>query len=308
MGSVAMAEPLIRMCRMFLVGLVSSMALSFPSLAQKKPQYEAVGSQSFGRIGVKYRSDNVFLGRADSLPAPYFTSQFGYYHKSGLFLDVAASYLATTEERRIDVVTLSGGYDYLGNALSVGGSLSGYFFNENSYAVQSTLTGFLNSYLGYDFGVLELVADGSLALSTRLDILTGLELRRTFYFLSDRFTVTPSFLANAGTQYYYEEYYSTRNSQITKGNTFGKKQGKAGGTSSEVVTVQDTKKFRILDYELSVYAVFKVRQFRLMAVPSFAIPVNPSTVSIDQTVFEEDLKNRFFWSLGVGYVFGFDGQ
>lgn len=303
-----MVEPPNRIGRMLLVWVVSSMALSFPVLGQKQHQYETGGTQSFGRIGFKYRNDNVFLGRSDSIPAPYFTSQLGYYHKNGLFLDVATSYLARSEENRVDVFTASGGYDYLGNSLSAGGSVSAYFFNENSYAVQSTLSGFLNSYVGYDFRAFELIADGSIALSEKLDVLTGLELRRTFYFLSDRLMVTPSFLLNAGTQYYYEEYYLTRSSQVTKGNAFGKKQGQgSAGSSFEFVAMDDSRKFKVLDYELSVYTVFKAGSFRLTAAPTLAFPVNPSTVRIDQTVtFEEDLKNIFFWSAGIAYVFYFD--
>src|SRR5277367_2583446 len=43
--------------------------------------------KSFWLANINYLSNNVYLGRKDSILSPYFTASLGYYHKSGLFVN-----------------------------------------------------------------------------------------------------------------------------------------------------------------------------------------------------------------------------
>lgn len=264
-------------------------------------------TKSYARVGLRFVNDYVYMGRTDSLQAPYLVPSFGYYHKSGLFVQGSFSYLTASGENRIDLYTLSGGYDYFGTRLSAGVSASGYFFSDKSYAVQSAMTGYGNAYIGYDFSLVEFYVDGSVGLSDQLDVFGGVELRRTVYAFNDRLLIIPSVYVNAGSQNYYNEYYATRNSKITKGKGYGASAGKGPGqvstTTSSPVKVEEVTRFRILDYELSTMLLYKLNDFRFSFTPTYAIPVNAATVSVDDTVtFKESLGNIFFWSVGLGYT------
>ena len=55
--------------------------------------------KSYGLVGTNYSSDLIFLGRKSSAKTPYLSVATGYYHKSGLFINGGASYLASSGER-----------------------------------------------------------------------------------------------------------------------------------------------------------------------------------------------------------------
>lgn len=268
-------------------------------------------NNSFAKVSIKYSSDYVFMGRTDSLAAPYLTPSFIYFHKSGFFATGAFSYLTSANQNRIDLSIFSIGYDAIGKSLYGGGAINAYFFNTESYSVASAMVGFLDGYIGYDFDILDVSADASLGLSDKLDVFTGIEVSRIFYLLDYRLLITPSVYTNAGSQNYYNEYYNTRNSQITLGGGYGKGKGK--GTNGSVPTatnmntevmVEEASKFQFLDYEFSGSTTYKIKNWRLNFTAKYIIPVNPSTITVDNDiVFEESLNNVFFWSASLGYSF-----
>ena len=59
--------------------------------------------KSYFLADVSYINDAVFLGRRDSIAAPYIFPSIGYYDKSGFFADASISYLTGSEENRIDL-------------------------------------------------------------------------------------------------------------------------------------------------------------------------------------------------------------
>jgi hypothetical protein len=75
------------------------------------------------------------MGRADSAKAPYLSPSVGYYHHSGIFVHTSLSYLTAPGEGRIDLITLSAGYEYYGENFLAGISVSEYFFSDYSYAI-----------------------------------------------------------------------------------------------------------------------------------------------------------------------------
>jgi hypothetical protein len=270
--------------------------------------------QSFVRLRIRYISDYVFMGRTDSLKAPYITPSLGYYHSSGVFLNTSFSYLTSADKNRIDLYKISGGYDNIWKNVSAGGSLSGYFFNSSSYTVQSAMVGFLNGYIGYDFNLFEIYADGSLGLSDEWDGFAGIEFARTSYVFKNHLRITPSVYINAGTQNYSNEYYTTRSSKISLGDGYNKGMGKGVSNGGQVgsvstgtttqVRVEETNKFQILDYEFSIDFTYRYEQLAISVTPVYALPINPSTITLDQTVtFEEPLENVFYWYISVSYRF-----
>jgi len=307
---------------------------SFNMLKAQSSDYKQDTSRNIStstlQFGLRYKSDNYYMGRADSAKAPYVIPSVAYYHKSGFFLSGYVSYLTVPEQNRIDLITLATGYDYFGEKILTGISVNQYFYSDLSYTVAAEMSTYLSAYLGYDFKWFMLVADASLGMSSSLDVFLGGEISRSFYLLNDRLRITPSIYTNWGTQHYYNEYYSERSittgTKSTKQNSGSGSQGGQGGqggqgsgtggtgsgtggttttytttTITEVNTL-DSEKFQMLDYELGLQASYRIKNFRLIGSGTFLIPVNPSTIVTDQGTYQEDLKTGFLWSAGIRYM------
>lgn len=298
---------------LFLI-LLSTMTTLFAQSERRKADTTSISSAL--RLGIDYRSDYYYMGRADSVRAPYVTPSLTYFHKSGLFLSGNLSYLATEDQNRVDLYTLSAGYDYSRNQFAAGISVNQYFFNDSSYAVQSEMSTYTSAYLGYDFNSLMIFVDGGIGFSSEADVFLGAEISRAFYLLDDKLRLRPSFYTNFGTQYYYRDYYIYRS--ITTGGP-GKKNGGnnsgnsgsggGGGTTNPPETTiiteartLNSEKFQVLDYELSLQASYRINQLQFITTGTFFVPVNPSTVVTDQGSYSEELDNGFLWSLGIRYT------
>ncbi|MBL6448743.1 hypothetical protein JMN32_20695 [Fulvivirga sp. 29W222] len=266
---------------------------------------DTTSTDSYVRLGLRYKSDYFYMGRADSAKAPYFVPTVGYYHKSGLFINGGMSYLATDTEGRIDLFTVTAGYDYFGKKLMTGISISEYFFSDQSYAVQAEMNTFLSAYAGYDFEAFMLITDASLGFSESTDFFLGAELSRMFYMARNKLIITPSFYTNLGTQRYYNEYYTKRSITTGSGGSGkGHGSGSNGGSSSTTMNIEilEYEKFQILDYELGIQATYKLKQLRFTLAGTLLFPVNPSTVVTDQETYEEDLETGFLWSASIRYL------
>ncbi len=274
--------------------LCQEMALAQPH----KPQsYDSILDKSELRVGIRYTSDYYYMGRADSAAAPYLSPSIGYFHKSGLSVRSSLSYLTAPGEGRIDLITFSGGYDYYAKKIAAGLSVTEYFFNDLSYAVQAEMSTYLNAYAGYDFSAFIFYADAGLGFSESTDVFLAGEINRTFYALRNKLRITPAVYMNAGTQEYYNEYYNMRNSQTGS----GKRKGKGGQQPSTTQQVQivASDKFEILDYEADLQISYTIQKVRFYVLTTWTFAVNPATVITDTGTYEEDLKNGFYWSSGI---------
>ncbi|MEC7265098.1 MAG: hypothetical protein VXW38_15270, partial [Bacteroidota bacterium] len=93
------------------------------AFAQKTSKQNTADEESYVLVDLSYTNDAIFMGRRDSIAAPYLLPSIGYYDKSGLFADATASYLTSSAEQRVDLFYLSGGYLFDGKKWS--GGLSG---------------------------------------------------------------------------------------------------------------------------------------------------------------------------------------
>ena len=78
--------------------------------AQKTTKESSSTEESYFLVDLSYMNDAIFMGRRDSIAAPYILPSIGYYDKSGLFLDVSASYLTSSGEQRVDLFLATAGY------------------------------------------------------------------------------------------------------------------------------------------------------------------------------------------------------
>ena len=281
--------------------LIAMFNIPLNSIAQEKSFVDSTVAyqpeeKSYVLVSTNYYSDIVFLGRKSSTRAPYLSAFVGYYHKSGLFINGGASYLAASGENRIDLFTLTTGYNYYLKSFSAGIYGAKYFFNNKSYAVKSELLGYIGAYADYDFDIVDVFVDGSTYFSNTTDFILSAAVSHTFYAVNDNLTITPAVYLNAGTQNYYSNYNNNRKFKrnMMDGGVSSTGTGMMGGAAGS---------FKMLDYELSVPVSYTLKKLQFSFTPVFAIPVNPATITNNQNTYKEELSNSFFWSVGVSYKF-----
>lgn len=279
--------------------LMMLLIVSVSSYSQEKKSPDSssavIKESSYILAGTAFNSDIVFLGRKSSIKSPYISTSAGYYHKSGLFITGIVSYLAASQQNRIDLFTASGGYDYYKKNFSAGISATGYVFNNKSYTVKSALTANLNAYADYDFDILEVYADGTMYFSNQSDFIFSASVSHNFYTANDKLKISPTFSLYSGTQNYYSSYNNNKR--------FGQHMINTGGTNSMGGGMMGNGIFNIQNYEFSMPVKYELKHFQFLLFPVYAIPVNAATITNGVNTYKEDLSNNFFWSLGVYYKF-----
>src|SRR6516162_292372 len=87
----------------------------------------------------KYSSNQVYLGRRDSVALPYFIPTLSYFHKSGLYASASVNYLNNATASRVDLVTLEAGYDFTKGKYEGKLSFTQFFYNSQSTNVASEM-------------------------------------------------------------------------------------------------------------------------------------------------------------------------
>ena len=262
-------------------------------------------NESYVLADLSFVNDAVFMGRRDSIAAPYIFPSLGYYDKSGVFIDVSASYLIGSEENRIDLFLASAGYLFSADNLSGGISGTAYFFNGDSYNVQSEILGDLSGFLSYDFKVAEasLLASTYFNNGSSADFFTGLMLGRTFYSSDKSFLISPSVTVYSGSQYFYQEYYSTSRLGNRKSSGKGQGSGVSSPAPTTVVEIAEASKFKILNIAIGLPLQYYHKSFIFSFTPTLSLPQSPATITTADTVITEDLESVFYFSAGIAYWF-----
>ncbi len=284
--------------------LLSFLGTSLIAQGDKKSSKEKSGeNQSYFLSDISFINDAVFLGRRDSIAAPYIFPSIGYYDKSGFFVDASISYLTGSEENRVDLSLFTAGYLFDTKNWSGGISGTAYFYDKDSYNVQSEVVGDITGILSYDLKALEVSISASTYFNNggSPDIFGGLMLDRTFYAFDNDLLIDPRVSFYVGSQYFYQEYYSS--SRL--GNR--KEQGKGSGSSENLnitnVEIAEASEFNFLNVELSLPVQYYYKHFIFSFTPVLALPQSKATLITADTVIEEDLENVFYWSVGISYWF-----
>src|SRR5258708_3220360 len=168
------------LCSIFLIG--------GPGIwAQVKPvkKDNATEKKSHWIAELAYQSNDVYLGRRDSISVPYVTPSIGYHDRSGLFLAGSFSYLPKAGMSRIDVVTIEGGWSYTSDGLSAEVSAAKDFYSDQSYAVNSERKGRDSARVSYDLDFIEPSVDLGASFSDMADVghvrKTGSQVHRRLY-------------------------------------------------------------------------------------------------------------------------------
>mgnify|MGYP006995571721 CR=1 FL=1 len=258
-------------------------------------------NNSYFSVAINYISDAVFMGRKDSISAPYLYPSITYHHKSGFYTKGSLSYLTKSDEGRIDLYLLTAGIDF--NVKNFYGDISAtkYFFNDNSYTVISQVEADITASLLYDFKIanVSLAASSFFSKNNNTDFFLSSEISHDFITSDKLFQISPTAGIYLGSQNFYEEYYIY--------NRFGSRSGPGHGTGSTEtateVVMQESEKFDIMAIEFSLPMWYTVKSLTISFLPTLAIPQNEATLTVDGTIFKEDLKETFYWMVGVSYKF-----
>ena len=259
--------------------------------------------KSYFQLGLNYISNNVNLGRFDSATVNYYTPTFGYYHKSGLYIQATAGFLINPYESRMDMFTLEGGYVFTKGNYDGELVASKYYYSSLSTNVSSEIKASASYTSGYDFGFIKPSFMAAANISSEFDYAMALGLEHTFEIVNDVFEVDPKFLVNGSTQNFYSDYFKRRRYSI-------KRKGKAPltGVAQITGTIENPNAFKVLDYEASMEINYTVGRFVFTVLPTYAIPVNPSILDVSKVLsngtvrnskITEAIGNVFYWNLGV---------
>ena len=278
---------------------------------------------SYVSLGINYINDAVYLGRKDSITAPYLYPSITYYNKSGFYATGSLSYLTKSDENRVDLFLGTIGYDFTSKKISGDISFTKYFFNSNSYNVISEVEADLTATLRYDFDIIET----SVSLTSFFnknsgsDIFLSSEISHDFITTNKDFQISPSIGVYFGSQNFYEQYYiyNRFGSERTTGSGSGQGsggsssgqgtgQGTGGSTTTTTTTtatlvLEESEKFGLMAIEFSLPVWYINKPFILSLSPTFVIPQNPAILTVDSEVYKEDLETTFYWIAGISYRF-----
>ena len=314
--------------------IISGFSIPFASSAQHKPGTDKpladefldslFGSKpsSYFKADINFLSNSVYNGRKDSLPVPYITPTFGYYHKSGLYADISESFLTSSYAVRPDLFIAEGGYNFtIGNNFSGSLNASKYFSSKQSISVQSEVRGTFDVNAAYTISNIVKASAGASYLfsSGKPDVLIDGGLSHEWDWGTDSdWSIEPSLTVNVGSQNYFDSYQQSRTRKTGKRK---KNTTPQAGFSTDVHIVSlNPKRFVLLDYELSAPLYYDSKKWGAYFIPSFAIPQNPDTYNVTTTTVRtyrdgttdtpvvrqfqvpENLENSFYAQVGVYFV------
>jgi hypothetical protein len=300
--------------------LLFILTCNYPSFGQNTSdsvEQNKINNPSYVSIDVNFMNDAVYLGRKDSISAPYLYPSITYFNKTGLYVTGSLSYLTKSNQSRIDLILGTIGYEINSKNFSGDISFTKYFFNVDSYNVISEVEEDLTATLGYDFDIFNLNLSISvinfLKKESNSDVFLSSEISRDFVSTNGKFQISPTIGIFFGSQNFYKEYYINNRfgSERSTGSGQGSGQGSGGTvitggtveTTTTTVVHEESEKFDLMAIEFSVPIWYVAKPFIVSFLPVLVVPQNPVTLTIDSTIYEEDLENTFYWMVGLSYRF-----
>ena len=258
---------------------------------------------SYTSISLNYISDAIYMGRKDSISAPYLYPSITYYHKSGFYANGSFSYLTKSNESRIDLFLLTAGFEFSVKKFDGDLSVTKYFFNEDSYNVISEVQADFTAAFSYDLDIinLNLTASTYFNNNSSSDFFLSSEISHDFISSNNKFQLSPTLGVQFGSQNFYEEYYM--NNRLGNGQ---RGSGNGNNSSSQTVTsvsIQESEKFNLMAIELSLPIWYVQKPFILSFLPTLVFPQNEATVTTEDTLVNENLEETFYWMIGLSYAF-----
>lgn len=261
---------------------------------------------SYVSVSMNFISDAIFMGRKDSISAPYLYPSITYHHRSGFYTNGSLSYLTKSNENRVDLFLLTAGFDFTIKKFDGDISVTKYFFNGDSYNVISEVEADLTANFSYDFDIINLAAAVSSYFNTNSssDFFLSSEISHDFISSNAKFQISPTAGIYYGSQNFYEEYYMSSRFGNRRGS--GRGGGRVIENNSQTTTnisIQDSEKFNLMAVEFSLPMWYTHKSFTISFLPALVVPQSEATIVVDETVVKENLEETFYWTVGFSYTF-----
>jgi hypothetical protein len=182
-------------------------------------------------------------------------------------------------------------------------SATKYFFNEDSYNVISEVEADLTAAFSYNLDIINLALSASTFFNKNgsSDFILSSEISHDFITSNNKFQLSPTLGVQFGSQNFYEEYYM--NNRLGNGLR-GSGNGNNGmSKTSTNITLQESEKFNLMAFELSLPIWYVQKPFILSFLPTLAFPQNEATIITEDTLVSEKLGTTFYWMIGLSYQF-----
>jgi hypothetical protein len=256
-------------------------------------------------FSLNYISDAVFMGRKDSISAPYIYPTFLYHHKSGFYASSSLSYLTKANEGRVDLFLLTGGFNFNIRKFDGDISFTAYFFNEDSYNVISEVGSDITTLLEYDFDIITLGLSASSYFNSdsSTDFFLSSEVRHDFMTTNEKFQFSPAIGIYFGTQNFYEQYFVNNRFGNGRGQSSGQGQTPLDTLQSSSVVLNESDQFNLMSVEFSLPIWYSYKSYYAVIIPTFVIPQNEAVLRVDDALVKEDLDNTLYFIVGIYYRF-----
>lgn len=266
------------------------------------------GKKASIKFGVNYISNSVYLGRADTVNTPIVEPSIKYTFKNGIYVSGNLEYIPNRLTNRLDAGSVAAGYEFdITDDLSGSTSFTKLFYNATSTQIGSSIGSTINANLDYDIAG---IITPSLSIDYNLlkqgfgsDVLINAGLAHDFAWEGifgdkDILIISPTATLNAGTQNFYDAYFTLKKYKLTKA-------GKAKEAAAEKLIVKrkaQLSQFEMLDYEFSVPIEYKAGPVIFSLTPTYALAENALPPRITAGLVNSS-SGLFYLEAGVSLKF-----
>lgn len=239
------------------------------------------------KAGVNYLSNNVFMGRADTVKTSIILPELKYTFNNGIFISGNINYIPNNKRKKLDGGNIVAGYDFdITDDLSGGVSVAKLFYSSSSVQIGSSISSVFNANINYDIaGIITPAVSVDYNIIKNgfsNDVFINGSLSHDFekkgvFNDKDLFAISPTVAINAGTQNFYDAYVTGRKYKSTAKNQ---------ALAAKETALLDQRKeqlshFDVLDYEFSAPLEYKIGMLILNFTPTYAITKNklPSAIA-----------------------------
>ena len=258
------------------------------------------------KLGVNYLSNNVFMGRADTVTTAIVLPELKYTFKNGIFVSAGANYIPNRVNNKLDGGSLAGGYDFdITDNFAGGISFTKLFYNSTSTEIGSSISSVISANLNYDIAS---IITPTLSVDYNIikqgfgnDVFINAGLSHDFavegiFGKKDLFIISPTVTMNAGTQNFYDAYFVLKKYKLT-----AKAQALATAAQKLIAKRKEQlSQFEMLNYEFSAPVEYKIGVLIFSFIPTYAVAENklPPRITKGQAS-----GNIFFFETGATLKF-----
>ncbi|MFC6997875.1 TorF family putative porin [Rufibacter roseus] len=287
--------------------LMSSLA-TLPALAQTDAADTVTETKKgWWTIGLETANNASFYGRNTATQYPYVAGSLTYTHRSGLWLSAMSYHLFNTQDE-IDETDVSAGYSFnVGERFDGTLSYTRFFFGPNTPLIQSVTSNAVSASGMYDWKILYSGLSASYTFGGSNDFFTVLDNSRyiplePLWKGKNAVGLDPKISIIAGTQQFSETY--TQVTENKKNNGLGSvldplpiggNNGNGNNNTTTTTTTTTKRRFKVINYSLSVPVVFSLGNFDFEPTYRYSIPVNK--------LEGDESKAQSFYTFNVSYTF-----